>query len=85
MVYKFENKWDEDVNMSWWKSSRIELNKIIDAYNEWQIDGFDKDKSNRVLALIEYGKQTIGSRDGGEGYFEVLLRMQSFVSICLKK
>jgi hypothetical protein len=35
MEYKFKQKWDENTNISWWKTSRIELNKIIESYNDW--------------------------------------------------
>jgi hypothetical protein len=78
--YKFKKKWDENTNTDWWNASRIELNKIIDAYNNWQMeDDFDKGKSKLVLAKIEYGKQTIGSQDGGSGYLEELDEMETFV------
>lgn len=64
-MYKFKQKWDENTDITWWKTCRIELNNIIEAYNNWQMeDDFDKDKSKLLLAKIEYGKQTIGSRDG---------------------
>lgn len=42
-------------------------------------DDFDIEKSKLVLAKIEYGKQTIGSRDGGSGYMEELEKMEEFV------
>lgn len=80
MNYKFVKRWDEDTTITWWKECRIELNKIIDSYNAWQIDDdFDIEKSKRLLAKIEYGKQTIGSRDGGSGYMEDLEQMEEFV------
>lgn len=80
MKYNFVKKWDEDIEISWWKSSRIELNKIIEDYNNWQIcDDFDTDKAKILLAKIEYGKQTIGSQDGGSGYLEELENMEKFV------
>ena len=80
MEYKFVKKWDENTNIDWWKECRIELNKIIDIYNTWQMeDDFDKDKSKLVLAKIEYGKQTIGSKDGGSGYWDELDEMEKFV------
>ena len=80
MIYKFKTKWDENTDISWWKSSRIELNKIIDIYNTWQMeDNFDKDKAKLVLDKIEYGKQTIGSQDGGSGYWDELDEMENFV------
>jgi hypothetical protein len=33
------------------------------------------------LAKIEYGKQTIGSQDGGSGYWDELDEMEQFVRI----
>jgi hypothetical protein len=84
MEYKFKQKWDENTDISWWKTSRIELNKIIEVYNKWQIDDdFDKDKARLVLANIEYGKQTIGSQDGGNGYWDELDEMETFVRECV--
>ena len=71
--------------ISWWRTSRIELNKIIDAYNNWQMeDDFNKDKSKLLLSKIEYGKQTIGSQDGGNGYWRELDEMEKFVRRCLE-
>lgn len=81
MNYYFKQKWDEDVPIDWWKESRIELNKIIDAYNYWQIEGFSRDKAIQILGFIEYGKQTIGSKDGGSGYLEELEDMERFVEL----
>jgi hypothetical protein len=78
--YKFIKKWDENTDIDWWRKSRIELNKIIDLYNNWQIeDDFNDDKAKLVLAKIEYGKQTIGSQDGGSGYWDELDEMEKFV------
>ena len=76
---KFVKKWNEDTPIDWWNESRIELNKIIEIYNNWQIEGFDKENSKKVIAHIEYGKQTIGTLDGGSGYLEALVNMESFV------
>ena len=79
--YRFLSKWDEDTNIDWWRTSRIELNKIIQLYNNWQLDDdFDPDKAKKVLAHIEYGKQTIGAQDGGSGYLEELEDMERFVN-----
>lgn len=81
MEYKFKQKWDEDTDISWRKTSRITLNKIIESYNNWQIyDNFDINKSIIILAQIEYGKQTIGVLDGGSGYLEELEDMEQFVN-----
>jgi hypothetical protein len=80
MEYKFKTKWDEDTDISCWKKSRIDLNKIIDDYNNWQIEqDFSVEESRKLLAKIEYGKQTIGSQDGGSGYWDELDEMEQFV------
>lgn len=80
--YKFQNKWDENTSITWWNECRSELNKIIDFYNQWQIEGFPDDQTTKLRALIEYSKQTIGSRDGGSGYMETLVEMEDFVNEC---
>jgi hypothetical protein len=33
--------------------------------------------------MIEYGKQTIGSQDGGSGYWSELDGMEKFVKECI--
>lgn len=78
--YRFVQRWDDNTSIVWWNECRKELNKIIDVYNEWQIEhDFDAERSRFVLAKIEYGKQTIGARDGGGGYFDALDEMEKFV------
>lgn len=85
MEYKFKKKWDENTNIDWWKTSRMELNKIIETYNNWQMEGFDENTANIVLSKIEHGKQTIGSIDGGSGYWDELHEMETFVRECVDK
>lgn len=81
--YRFVGKWDENCDIQWRKECRIELNKIIKKYNKWQYKhDFDRKKALKLLTLIEYGKQTIGSRNGGSGYLEQLLDMEKFVEGC---
>jgi len=79
--YRFLSKWDIANNDAGWvKNSRAELNKVIDEYNQWQINGFHSGEDvRRLLALIEYGKQTFGSQEGGESYMEELLDMEKFI------
>lgn len=79
--YRFVRKWDiADNDANWVKQSRSELNRIIDEYNQWQINGFHSgDVIVRLLAMIEYGKQVIGTQNGGESYMEELLDMEKFV------
>jgi len=79
MEYKFKEKWNEDVEIDWWRKSRIQLNSIINVHNTWQMEGCPEDKSELVLIVIEYGKQTIGSQDGGSGYWDELDDMETFV------
>jgi hypothetical protein len=81
MKYKFLKKWNEDTSITWQKNSRIELNYIIDHYNKWQMeDDFDSKQGKLLLAKIIYGKQTIGSLDGGSGYMDELNQMEEFVN-----
>lgn len=85
MEYRFVQKWDENTDIDWWRKSRIELNKIIDAYNNWQmLDDFDQSKVKSLLAKIEYGKQTIGAQDGGLNYYFELIDMERFVKQCIQ-
>ena len=78
--YRFVKEWDEDTDITWWKESRIKLNKIIRKYNKWQYKhDFNPLKGLKLLAMIEYGKQTIGNIDGGSGYLEELEEMEKFV------
>lgn len=79
ITYKFLEEWDEDVGVTWWKTSRTKLNVIIRMYNQWQIDGFPDSEKQKLLANIEFGIQTIGSQDGGLGYREELQKMRDFV------
>ena len=84
MEYKFKSKWDETSPIDWCNECRKELNKIIDCYNTWQMeDNFSEEKAKLVLAKIEYGKQTIGQRDGGSGYWDELDEMEQFVKSCV--
>lgn len=83
--YNFKSKWDTDTAIGWWNTSRVELNAIIELYNRWQMeDAFSPEKATLVLSKIEYGKQTIGSQDGGDGYWDELDEMEKFVRKCLK-
>lgn len=75
MNYKFITKRDEDTDIEWRRKNRIELNRIIDAYNNWQIeDNRNLNKIERVLALIEYGKQTLP-----DDYHEELNDMKKYI------
>ena len=73
--YEFEEKWNIDTPIEWWNECRTELNKIIDVYNQWQLDGFKEEEKQHLVANITFGMQTIGQRDGGSGYLETLEKM----------
>lgn len=75
----FEAEWPEDTDIEWWNKGRRELNTAIRQYNNWLIEGQDPDERRKLLARIEYGRQTYGQRDGGSGWLEVLDRMKRFV------
>ena len=38
-------EWDENVNIDWWKESRIKLNKVIRKYNNPKRTQFKKHSS----------------------------------------
>lgn len=79
-TYKFISRWSIDTDIKWQDDARQELNKIIDLYNEWQKDhDFCPVLSKKLLANIVYGKQTIGKKSGGSGYWEELELMESHV------
>lgn len=78
-MYNFKKPWSENTSIDWWRESRIELNKAIHLYNNWQIKGYCEQKAHILLATIELGKQTYGAQDGGEEYLRELLEMETFV------
>ena len=77
--YRFEEAWPANTGIGWWDESRTKLNTIIDAYNQWQLDGFDEGASERVRAKIIFGIQTFAEEDGGSNYRELLEKMLTFV------
>jgi len=83
MNYRFIAKWDikEDAFNINFIAKRMELNKIIEAYNNWQIeDDRDVNKSKKVLVLIEYGKQTLP-----DDYHEELKGMEDYINEYIKE
>ena len=73
------DEWDENTNINWWDECRKKLNKVIRKFNKWQINGMKEEKVVKLLARIEHGKQTFGSRDGGSGYWYELNKMETFI------
>lgn len=74
-------EWNENVGISWWKESRIQLNKVIRKYNKW-VDKHteNKVKTAKLLTKIEkHLKMDYCNQDGGSGYKEELLNIQSIV------
>ena len=70
--YNFVSEWPTGTGIDWWDAGRTELNVIIKAYNQWQIDGFDAEEAVRLRAQIICGVQTFASRDGGGGWRDEL-------------
>jgi hypothetical protein len=77
--YNFVSEWPTDTDIDWWNQGRAQLNPIIKAYNQWQIDGFDTDEAVRLRAQIICGIQTFATRDGGGGWRDELQEMLRFV------
>ena len=76
--YRFKKHFNSVID--WQVNHNIEINKIIDLYNNWQIeDDFDKNKIKYLLAKIEFGKQIIGKPLGSESYYNELVSMEEFV------
>ena len=83
-LQKLEERWNENTGISWWNESRKKLNVIIDFYNEWQTKHlFNEKRAHILLTKIKKGKDTIGSIDGGSGYWDKLDEMEKFVKSCI--
>lgn len=82
---KFVDRWPTDSTVEWRKEGRAGLNKVIDEYNDWQVEGCENARGQRLLRLIEKGKQTFGDRDGGGGWLEELLDMETYVKAVIRE
>jgi hypothetical protein len=74
-------EWDENVNIDWWKESRIKLNKVIRKYNKW-VDRHSEDKIKTDKLLVKIDKHLekhYCNQDGGSGYKEALNEMKEIV------
>lgn len=69
--YQFVQEWPEDSPIEWWNAGRKQLNIVIRAFNQWQIDGFEKDEVKKLRAQIIHGMQTFATRDGGNWMAEL--------------
>lgn len=76
---KFEEEWDEETEIAWRRDARRILNKVIRAYNDWQIEGCQWVTKGKMLRVIEYGRQMLQNVDGGEDYIAAIDRMEKFV------
>jgi hypothetical protein len=77
--YRFVEEWDTNSPIGWWNEGRTKLNEIIKPYNQWQIDGFNKQEIPKLRAQIIYGLQTFATRDGGSEWARELQEMLEFV------
>jgi hypothetical protein len=74
-------EWDENPGVSWWKESRIKLNKVIRKYNKW-VDKHSDDRSKTTKLLNKVNKNlkmNYCNQDGGSGYKEELLNIKLIV------
>ncbi len=72
--YNFIKRWPENSPIDRWNYDRIQLNIIIDAFNEWQISGGDK---HILLSKIEFGIQILGEES--DAYYRELIKMKNYV------
>lgn len=71
-------EWDENINISWWKESRIKLNKVIRKYNKW-IEYHSENKIKTEKLLIKINKHLLMdycNQDGGSSYKGELEKMK---------
>lgn len=80
LINKIE-EWDENVDIDWWKESRIQLNKVIREYNKWvDIYTDDKVKTAKLLTKIEkHLEMDYCNQNGGSGYKKELLNIKTIV------
>jgi len=80
LSFQLLEEWPTNTQIGWWNVSRGKLNKVIRKYNKWQLKkDFEVAYGIRLLAVIRHAKDTFGSQDGGGGYLEELVKMESFV------
>ncbi len=74
-------EWDENVGISWWKESRMQLNKVIRKYNKWVNNHTgDEVKTAKLLTKIDkHLKMYYCNQDGGSGYKEELMKIRDIV------
>lgn len=72
-------EWNENTGISWWKKSRMKLNKVIRKFNHWvKNDSADKLKTVKLLTKIEkHLEMKYCNQDGGSGYKDELLKMKT--------
>jgi hypothetical protein len=81
--FHFVEEWATDTPIDWWNAGRIQLNKVIRAFNEWQVEGCDIKEARKLRAKIILGMQTFGRRDGGSAWLDELTGMHAFVEAFL--
>lgn len=79
MEDRFVDNWPEDSPIAWQNDGRRRLNQIIDSYNLWLLHGRPVEAMPALLRAIEFGRQTIGRRDGGSEWLRELDGMLDFV------
>ena len=77
--FQFEDGWDTNTSISRWNIDRGQLNDVINAYNRWQVNGFNVAQVPVILASIELGRQTYAKDDSPDSYGATLNRMREFI------
>lgn len=75
-LYHFIREWPVD-SLDRWGDERQKMNRVIHAFNEWQIADFDATEERRVRALIEWARQLVGHES--DAYLADLDEMTEFM------
>lgn len=65
--------------IKWQNEDREECNKIIDLFNNWQLNGSPYEQRGFLKRNIEFGKQTIST--DSEISHEILDQMKEFLGV----
>jgi len=73
--YLFFDTWGGNVFLP----DPLRLNRLITEFNEWQIQGFKYNEREKLLALIEFGRQTYAYRNTEVLAF--IKRIEDFINV----
>jgi hypothetical protein len=76
------NEIDTEETTGWWLENRLKINEVIEAFNNWQIDGFDLHRRDVVEAMITRARRFSnerGDRCFSDWQLETLDEMQAHI------